>query len=523
MRRNIILNVGLLILFITTSCSSDFLDQVPNNQLSTENFQADLALMGVYDGMQGDYTGVSFIWQMGYSPLASNRYDADQGIHSRLETGIGIDPTNRGFLNFWKELYKLIFRCNFFLDNVVVTDDLDQATVDHYKAETKFIRAYAYSQLSALFGSVPLQLSSKTSIPELKQVKKSTKAEVIAQVLKDLNEAIAVLSVDVEQGRVSKGAALALKARVLLRQNDYNGVLETTNAIIAMNKYGLFGETSPGVFAENAYKDLFKFENEGSEEAVFDIQFDGPNQGEGNSFEFYGSYRTVRGGYEWFWASKYLIDQYENLDGSPVSTEPYLEFGEPRFQGRDKRFDATITYPGKMLYNGQIWGPDYKIYARAKTRLLITKFVWETDDISIAGNADSPINYMLIRYADVLLMNAEAKIETGDIADSGPHSALKTINRIRARGGLQPVTDTSEDGLRAALRKERMIEFVGEGLYMFDIRRWGIAPVEMERDVERFDGVVTHERTFYPKLLEWAIPQYEIDNTEGLVQNPLWE
>lgn len=522
MRKKII-NISLILMLV--ACSDGFLEQAPNNAISTEKFNPELALTGVYDALQnGLYTGVAFQWQMGYSPIASNRYDSDQNFHGNLESGRGIDPSNRAFENFWRDLYRLIFRANLAINKSEVNEQFDQEQIDVFKAQAKFIRAYGYSQLAALFGSVPLHLDPDMTVLELKQVKKSSKEEIIKQVLKDLNEAIEVLPVNATKGRVTKGAALALKARVLLRQNDYPGVLEATNQIIGLDKYGLFGETSPGVFIDKAYKKLFEFENEGSEESIFDIEYVGPEMGEGNDFERNGSYRTARGGYMWFWATKYLIDQYENIDGTPVNTEePYIESGDPRFDGRDKRFNATITYPGKLLYNGQVFGPGYPIYARATTGLVISKFVWETDDVSIAGNADSPLNFMLIRYADVLLMNAEAKIETGDIADNGPYSAIKTINRIRARGGLQPSTATTQEELRAAVRKERMIEFAGEGLYMFDIRRWGIADVEMERDVQRFNGKVTHERTFHPRLLEWAIPQYEIDNTEGLEQNPLWK
>ncbi|MDO5977605.1 RagB/SusD family nutrient uptake outer membrane protein [Flavivirga spongiicola] len=519
--KKIFLNI-VLMAFLFISCSDDLLEQVPNNKLSTENFIPNLALTAVYDGLQHNFTGLSWMWQMGYSPLASNRYDADQRFNGNIESGVGLDPSTRGFQRFWQGNYELIFKANFFLDNAKPTEDFDQNEIDNFIAQAKFIRAFAYSQLAVFFGDIPLQLTSKTPVSELREVVKNSKAEVIEQVLKDLDEAIPNLPVNVEKGRISKGAALGLKARVLLRENDYPGVLAATNQIIDMGIYGLFGETSPGVFAPNAYKDLWKFENEGSEEAVFDIQFEGPNLNEGQAYETYGSMRTARVGYEWFWATKFLVDQYENIDGTPVDTAPYA-FDDARFQGRDYRFGATITYPGKLLYNGQIWGPGYPIYARAKTNLLITKYVWETDDASIAGVFDSPINYTLIRYADILLMNAEAKIETNDIANSGPNSAINSINSIRARGGLQPTTATTQEELRAAVRQERKIEFVGEGLYMFDIRRWGIADVEMERDVERYDGLVTHPRTYSPKLLEWPIPQYDIDNTEGLIQNPLWQ
>lgn len=519
--KNIILNIVILTLLFT-SCSDDLLDQIPNNKLSTENFIPDLALTAVYDGLQQEYTGLSWMWQMGYSPLASNRYDADQRVHGNIESGVGLDPSNAGFRRFWEENYKLIFKANFFLDNVQVTDDFDQSEIDNFIAQAKFLRAFAYSQLVIFYGDIPLQLSSKSTVSELKNVVKSSKDQVIEQVLKDLNEAIPDLPINAVKGRISKGAALGLKARVLLRENDYQGVLAATNEIIGFGIYGLFGEISPGVFEVDAYKDLWKLENEGSLEAVFDIQFEGPNQNEGQAYETYGSMRTERSGYEWFWATKYLVDQYENIDGTPVDTSTPYTFDDARFQGRDLRFKATITYPGRLLYNGKIWGPDYTIYARAKTSLLITKYVWETDDATIAGVFDSPINYPLIRYADVLLMNAEAKIETGDISNTGDHSAISSINRIRARGGLAPTTATTQEELRSAVRQERKIEFVGEGLYMFDIRRWGIADVEMERDVERYDGVVTHPRTFSPKLLEWPIPQYEIDNTERLTQNPLW-
>ena len=523
--KNILVLFCCALILSFVSCQDDLLEQVPNNKLSTENFIPDLALTGVYDGLQNWYTGVSFQYQMGYSPLASNRFDSDQSYnHGGIERGVGLTPETAGFRKFWSGLYKLVFRANFFLDNVKVKSDYDQTTVDSYIAQAKFIRAYAYSQLAALYGDVPLHLTSTKSTSELRLVKKNTKAEVIAQVLKDLDEAIPHLAVDVEKGRVSKGAAMALKARVLLRQNDYNAVLSVTNDIIALGKYGLNGEISQGVFEENAYENTFAYENENNKEVVFDIQYEGPDLGEGSGFEGYGGFKPIRDGWIRFKGSKYLVDQYENIDGTPVGTDPYI-VGDPRFLGRDKRFYATITYPGEQIWNGDVWGPGYKIYNRATTQFLISKFVMKTDDFEVGGKRDSPLNFILIRYADVLLMNAEAKIENGDVADARDNSAIKTINRIRARGGLSPITATSQDDLRKAVRKERLVEFAGEGLYMFDIRRWGIADVEMERDVEAFDGTVAaaNQRTYSSKLLQWPIPQQEIDNTEGLVQNPLWK
>ncbi|PXX23777.1 RagB/SusD family nutrient uptake outer membrane protein [Arenibacter sp. ARW7G5Y1] len=527
--KKIILFIAVLIAIISTSCTDDFLEQAPINQLSSENFIPDLALTGVYDGLQIINVAGSFMWQMGLSPLATNR------VQLNFETGVGLDPSNGKFEEIWRDHYRLIFKANLFIDNAVPTENFEQAEINNFIGQAKFIRAYAYSQLAAFYGSVPIHLNSSTTVSEMRQIAKSTKAEVIAQILKDLDEAIAILPDVVEHGRVSKGAAMALKARVLLRENDYPSVLSITEDIINSGIYGLFGETSPGStsFDTDAYKNLFTLEHDNNEESVFAVQYVGPLLGEGQPFDNDGSYKSARGGNMWFWATKFLVDNYENIDGSPVGTGPYQEMptpGDPRFLGRDLRFDATITYPGKTIYTGQVWEPGFRIYTRAETRFLITKFTAETDDTSIAGSwfpngGDSPANIMLIRYADVLLMNAEAKIETGNITDSGANSAIKSINRIRARGGLQPITATTQEELRTALRKERMIEFAGEGLFMFDIRRWGIADVEMERDVEDFAGNVTPHgtRIFSPKLLEWPIPQFEIDNSEGLVQNPLWE
>jgi hypothetical protein len=509
------------VITILSACQKDLLEQAPNNKISTENFIPDLALTGVYDGLQNQYTGIAFQWQMGYSPLASNRSDADAGAMGRIESGIGLDPSTSGFQQMWDGLYKLVFRANFYLDNVKPIKDFDQETIEIYKGEAKFIRAYAYSQLAAFYGSVPLQLNSAATVSELRQMEKSSKSAIIEQVLLDLDDAIEVLPEDADKGRVTIGAALALKARVQLREGQFQDVLDLTNEIIEMDKYALFGETETGVFEDEAYKNLFKLEDEGNEEVVFDIQYVGPNQYEGNPFESYGGFKPIRDGWIRFWGTKYLVDQYENLDGSPIDNSPY-DVDDDRFYEKDYRFEATITFPGQEIWNGDIWGPGYRIYTRAKTGFLMTKFVLETDNIDEAGIRDSPLNYILIRYADVLLMNAEAQIELNQISNDGEIGAEAIINRIRARGGLQPVADNSIDGLRTAVRKERMIEFAGEGLYMFDIRRWGIADVEMERDVERYDGVVTHERTFSEKLLEWAIPQQDIDNSEGLVQNPLW-
>lgn len=514
----------MALVLVVSSCDEDFLDQEPHNSLSSENFAPELALTGVYASLQGDYTGNAFVHQLGYSPIASSRYDGAQRYNGNIESGEGLDSSTSGFRKFWTGYYLSIFRCNFFLDNIKATDDFDQATVDVFIGEVKFIRAFLYSQLAELYGAVPLHLTSTKTITELKEFDKSSKAEVITHVFKDLDDAIDALPISpLVKGHVSRGAALALKARIQLRENDYTGALATTNTIISFGKYGLTGEseTSPGVFIPGAYKSIWAIENEAGPEAIWEIEFVGPLQGEGNALEVYANIRFARGGgFMRMWATKFLVDQYENLDGTPVDLSTPYAFDDARFKGRDLRFDQTVLWPGEVLFTGDVWKPGYILYNRAETKLIINKNTWETLDEDLAGGRwESPINTILIRYADVLLMNAEANIETG----GDLNSAISIINRIRGRGGLQPITATSQSELRAAVRKERLIEFAGEGIYMHDIRRWGIANVEMERDVERFDGVVTRQRTFYPKLLEWAIPQTDIDNSNVLKQNPLWE
>jgi hypothetical protein len=336
--------------------------------------------------------------------------------------------------------------------------------------------------------------------------------------MKDLDSAAMVLPLKYSSsdvGRATKGAALALKARVLLYEaspllnpsgdkNKWKAAADAANAVISMAKdagYGLFPD----------YRGLFLPQNENNKEVIFDVQFIYPL--EGNSFDLidrqYNSNAPLLG----------LAEAYEmQATGLPI-TNPLSGYDPNNpYKGRDPRLYATIVYPGDT-YMGSV--VDNKRFAI--TGYGMEKYSIYTAAKPAAGTADlkagqSYTNYIVLRYADILLMYAEAENEY-----AGPDpSVFSAVNAVRERAGMPdlPVT-LSQDGMRDAIRHERRVEFAGEGYYYNDIRRWKTAEVVMNATIYKYDHTKIETRQFDPaRDYYWPIPQAQLDLNPKLKQNP---
>jgi hypothetical protein len=337
-------------------------------------------------------------------------------------------------------------------------------------------------------------------------------------VLKDLDEAIPGLPVTIpaeENGRATQGAALALKARVLLYESRWDEAAAAAKAVMDLNVYHLFP----------SYRGLFLPQNENNSEVIFDVQFKQPEYP--SAWDTYlgiydGNILTAAIGWSSIEPTTDFVDEYEMKDGSVwTPTNPIADPAD-KYNNRDPRLDQTIFRKGKK-YNGVPYPVDADGYPGIYTGFSFKKYtIYDTAAGPQVDYNKSEINGIILRYADVLLMYAEAKNESSGV----DQSVYDAVNAVRERAGMPDLpAGLNQDQMRDRIRHERRMEFVIEGLYYSDVRRWKIAESVLNRDVE-LDGSykrgIMDDRTFDPaKDYVWPIPQREIDYSQKAIeQNP---
>ena len=475
----------LISVFINTNCTDNFLDIPPQGQQKAEEFfvsesDATKAVNAIYANLRS-WPNVAF------APIAVESLGSDDAEK-------GSDPSDATFMNdfdnftvtstqgqlsdFWNGQYQNINLCNQVLDNIPAIN-MDATLKARYIAEAKFVRAYSYFRLVRAFGDVPLRLTSPKDATEY-NIPRTPKADVYAAIEQDLTDAAAGLPQSYtgsDVGRATKGAALALHAKVALYLQKWNDVLTYTNAVMGMG-YSLFPN----------FEEMFRTNNENCSESVFEIQCALVLGNPDASNSQYSQVQGVRGVTGGGW-------------GFNVPTTDLANAFEPG----DPRKNATIIFRGGTTASGDaipnnVPNPMYN----EKSYVPFSQFV-------SGYNEGCQQNVRVIRYAEVLLMNAEANNELGN---SAPALASLEMVRARARAGnnaiLPAVTTTVKDELRNAIWRERRAELAMEFDRYFDVIRQGRAAT-----------------IFGPKGWKanknevWPIPQSEIDLSVGvLTQNP---
>jgi hypothetical protein len=326
---------------------------------------------------------------------------------------------------------------------------------------------------------------------------KNTKEEVIRVVLDDLDFAISKLPDVAYTGRAVKGSALGLKARVLLFNSRWQEAATTAKQIMDAGKFSL----------SNSYYGLFvKPGQNANSEIMFSIKYLLPNM-----------FHTMDYMYGWdqwelIQPVQNLVDAYEATDGKPVSQSSVYNPATP-FVNRDPRLKLTVYVPGdpwKYSPNGLF---DPAKDGNNKTGYNLKKYL-DTLRAPAGYATQSDQDFVLLRYADILLMYAEAQNEA-----SGPdQSVYSAVNAVRARPGINmpPLPQgLTQDQMRQRIRNERRVELAFEGLRYFDLLRWKIADVVIPQIVNP-GGV---KRKFEQKNYVWPFPQSEIDIDPDLKQN----
>ena len=488
------LTIGLLI--FSTSCS-DFLNKNPLDQITSQTFwqseeEAAMALGGVYLRLLTN----TFNHNNGRFDVMSGDCNISQGQAALISIAQGNIEPNSGDLvvNTYNQCYTGIGVCNFFLDNIDKAP-LTPAALTRYKAEVRFLRALFYSVLVDHYGGVPLYTSSVT-IDEAK-VRQSAKPEVLTQIYSDLDFAIANLpNTAYSDGHAVRGSAQALKARVLLYNSEWQSAADMANQVI-----------QGGIFSlSDNFRTLFLASGQNNNpEIIFSTRYQSPDI-------------THDLDIVWNWwglvqPRQELVDAYECIDGLSISESPLYDQNN-WLANRDPRLALTIKKTEETAINsaGQEMTFDYN-------NIPITGYNtvkhgnW--DALPIDYSTISEQDWILIRYADVLLMYAEARNEA-----SGPDASVYTaVNQVRARAGMPALPEGLSQGqMRERIRNERRVELALEGLRWSDILRWKTAETYIPTLI---DGEGGGQRRFDPsKHYLLPFPQSEIDVNPNLVQNP---
>jgi starch-binding outer membrane protein, SusD/RagB family len=513
------LTVAVGVALLAAGCDDEFLTTLPPDQVSGEIFwtqqkDAELAVVALYNQNQAEERTVRL------DAMTDNAW-AQQSFDSRYIVAQGAaDALNGTFSTVWNTAYTGIRRSNEVLANIDRIETISPATLrDRLKGEAKFWRAYHYFYLANLYGDVPLYTTPIT-IPEGQAATRTPRAQVIDQVIKDLDEAAAVLPTTysaAERGRVTRGAALAYKAAAALHEGRWAIAEDAAKAVIDLNVYKL----------QANYADLTRYAGDNRPELILTAMREKGVRGPG----LFGS--IAQGsllGTSTVTPLRELVDFYQMKDGLPTSQSTLDTPGAP-YADRDPRMYATLVFPGASYC-----GITYNSLPGSKTADEIRKdfnttstgfnFIKYVDCADRNDRGNSGVDYILMRYADVLLMYAEAKIEQNELDGS----AYDAINAVRTRAGMPAITaGKTQAQLRDAVRYERRAEFVLEGRRLFDIRRWKLAEQLMPGQkfgIDYVEGGVTKKyvadnRAFNPaRDYLWAIPQRELDLAPGLVQNP---
>lgn len=477
--------ISLVLLVVFLSSCSGFLDKKPLGQLTSDNFfeteeQAVWATNAIYNQLR-DWD-VSVFSTIGLTDIISD--DADKGstptdasFLSELDN-FTFDAENIAFGGVWRGHFRGIYRANIVIDRIPEIE-MDEGLKARLLGEARFLRAFFYFRLVRWFGDLPL-IDHILKNDEYEQARVD-KSEIYSFIIDDLNYARENLPAKYDSkntGRITSGAATGLLAKVYLTIKDYQNAEKYAMEVINSGQYALYP----------SYQKLFMIEGENCEESIFEIQ--------ASAFE------TGGGG-----------TQYNEVQG--VRGTPNLGWGFNRpsddlvkaYEPGDPRRDATILYPGEIL-------PDGSAVVEDNPNILNERYnqkAWVP--AHSGGNGNGPGNIRVLRYADILLIAAEALNE-----NDNPTEALKYLNMVRARARgnnnfiLKDISETDKFKLREIIYHERRVELAMEQHRWFDLIREGnVADIMTALDKVFIIG--KHELM--------PIPQSEIDLSGGtMTQNP---
>lgn len=530
MKVSFVTRIGLAsaVLLGTAACEKNLLDQVnPNQPLDTTFWNSSddalRASTACYAGLQG--LGMYRRW-LNFATDLRDDTGFSQSPWGELADFTRFVQTNYNFEvsnNIWRDHYRTIFRCNQVIAKVpgIATGtgpgQISTVLQKRIVAEARFLRALSYFNLVSLYGNVPLALEYSTELNQA--VPQGTEAQVWAQVISDLQAAQPDLPATYtgnDVGRATRGAATALLGKAYMQNRRWADAQVQFAQVINSNLYRVTGVP---------YTDNFRHTSENNPESIFEVQFSDEKKG-GNDAGGGPDATSSQGGQRsQFWGTPGF--GFNDGEVRPWVVREFLQEATTTGQ-RDPRLAATVFYNRRdqtqfsttlptdadTLVYGTGFLTRYGKDARNRARVYWRKY--QTDYYRTFEDFDSPINHRVIRYADVLLLQAEALNEQGNTA-----AAVPLVNQVRQRAGLRDLpasASASQSAMRNQLMHERTTELTGEGVHWFDLQRWGLLTNQTGIDMLKArDQDFNSFRVDRSRLL--PLVQSDVD-LQKLTQNP---
>ncbi|MFN4286104.1 MAG: RagB/SusD family nutrient uptake outer membrane protein [Lacibacter sp.] len=585
----------LLLVLIGAGGCKKFLDRKPLDASSATNFLSNEVEM--QQGLVGVYAAAMWIFPNNTPLLFAVEASTDLAIKrgGNAEDQVAMGENGPFLLNndlvnrCWNQAYRLIQRANQQLNQMPYGQaNTPAAAYSRIMAETLTLRAWGYFHLLYMFGDVPFYTKPPT-VGEVLSATRTPVNTIVQELYKDLDTAVARFDASntppiIANGRVNKAVALGIKAKLALLIKDYRTAAVATKAIMDSNLYGL-NPSYPALFmlagqAANANREI-----------LFNQTYPTDQLNPQNWLGVIIIPRQVTNSQSSHFPSQVLVDLYEGRDGLRIDQSTVYNPAAPR-ENRDRRLRWTVLMPGDTAnwrHNTNILpyvNPNertiYNIYTNQRIRFNWTTNRFDTINggnndwigaqaagiqwqVSTTGNIggvgyawrkyvdstqyswETKVGYILMRYADILLMYAEAKVELNEIDGT----VLAALNAVRNRAGQPSVTTTNQAQLRTIIRRERAVEFAGEGLRLFDLRRWDIygkansfpvvgaalnpavppaTPTFDADNVPNYSASVNDRIRFRNQVRNntnnryklWPIPTFEIDANPNITQNPGW-
>jgi hypothetical protein len=528
--------VLVLLVLSTFGCQKDLLNTQPLTSLADASFwktssDATLALNGVYNSGSG-WTGYNF-W------CATSLLNLDLMAGDGSEKESIPDHFTDGTLtsaysyvdNYYAQTYTQITTCNNFLDHIGgVTMEATAKNV--MIGEVRTIRAYDYFNLALFFGSVPL-IQHLQTVEQANSATQATQADIYAFCEAELTAAAAVLPAsvpDAQNGHMTAAAALAILGRLQMAEKKWSAAAASYKSIMDFNYYVI----------DPRYRELFLNAGRFSHETIMSMQY---MQNTYSNVLFIYETPETWGGWHQFSPFNELVKDFECTDGKTIDVSPLYDKNNP-YNNRDPRLGLTVMINDRSVYRGITFSSDpgtgkpdrLDEYPGIWSGYAIYKFL--EDDPTLGSAFNNGNNFIIIRYAEVLLGYLESQMEAGTTITQAMLD--QTINKVRGRTAVNmpPVTATDAATLRPIIRRERHIEFAFEGLRYYDCLRWGIIGTENNKQftgmkltnipatytafpVDADGYFIYKKRNFVVGKNElWPIPQAEININSKLKQNP---
>lgn len=471
MKKYLSIIAAALLMGSFSSCS-DFLDRYPLEELSDESFwktekDAEMAVSNLYNVLP--------TWD---TDEAINSDDAVHGIKwaaGNQSKGV-YDPSDYG----WSGEYGYIRQANLILEKIQEMD-LSEDAYKKLEGQARFFRAYTYFTLIRSFGAVPY-IDKPLELTDVENITRTPKDEVYAKVMEDFDVAIANLPVqwdETNSGRITKGAAMAMKARAALYYNNWETAMTEAKKVMDLGQYELYDKDNTG-----RYKELFWEVADGCDEFILSVQFNAPTRT--HYLIGWECFPTL--GWGGLNPTQSLVDAFEDINGAPIANSTIYDSTNP-FANRDPRLEVNVLHDGETMYGVTIKVAPLSSSGNTgigqhgdatATGYYQQKWLDPSIDPQSTG-WDMGKDWVVIRYAEVLLTYAEAKNELSPLDPS----AFDAVNQVRRRVGMPDLQNTdptkptycgTQDDLRKRIWNEWRVEFALEGgKRQWDIRRWGIA------------------------------------------------